>query len=204
MVVPLFFAVSSPGSSCFYTWFLADSSHKQTYTASGFLNSLTYLDQYDNFKSWVFAMIWLSIIVLILGVAVLSSKKPEVPIKQKADFGEDEEEMVGGPRKPGEEDDGVETFSLPTLNRQGRKAEQQERSGFNDEANGWSMAKDSLDSDRSSVSDDGDTKGRLQRPKLDGRTGKDDEFGSFVGELSPILYDQEREEKAERGRLNSS
>ena len=152
-------------------------------------------------------MIWLSILVLILGVAVLSSKKPEVPVKQKPDFGEDEEEMVGGPRKPGEEDDGIGAFSLPTLNRQGRKAEQQQqqqgRSGFNDDENGWSMAKDSLDSGRSSISDDGDTKDRLQRPELDGRNGKDDEFGSFVGVHSPILYDQEREEKAERGRLSS-
>lgn len=156
------------------------------------------MDQYDNFKNWVFAMIWLSILVLILGVAVLSSKKPEVPVKQKADFGEDEEEMVGGPRKPGEEEDGIETFSLPTLNRQGRKAEQQQgRSGFNDDENGWSMAKDSLDSGRSSISDDGDTEDRLQRPKLDGRNGKDDEFGSFVGEHSPI------ERKAEHGRINS-
>ncbi|SCZ95087.1 BZ3500_MvSof-1268-A1-R1_Chr11-3g03594 [Microbotryum saponariae] len=48
-----------------------------TYTTCGFLNNLVYLDQLDSYKTWVFILIWLSILVLIIGVVFLSLKKPE-------------------------------------------------------------------------------------------------------------------------------
>lgn len=46
-----------------------------TYTTSGFLNSLVYLDQTDAYRLPIFLMIWLSIAVLIIGVVMLSLKK---------------------------------------------------------------------------------------------------------------------------------
>lgn len=46
-----------------------------TYTTSGFLNSLVYLDQTDAYRLSIFLMIWLSIAVLIIGVVMLSLKK---------------------------------------------------------------------------------------------------------------------------------
>lgn len=46
-----------------------------TYTTSGFLNSLVYLDQTDAYRLPIFLMIWLSIAVLIAGVVMLSLKK---------------------------------------------------------------------------------------------------------------------------------
>ncbi|GAA6032170.1 hypothetical protein JCM8097_007108 [Rhodosporidiobolus ruineniae] len=47
-----------------------------TYTTSGFINSLVYLDQRKTYKNWVFAMIWVFILILICGVLLLSSKAP--------------------------------------------------------------------------------------------------------------------------------
>ncbi|GAA5979152.1 hypothetical protein JCM5350_007084 [Sporobolomyces pararoseus] len=46
------------------------------YTVSGFINSLVYLDETHLYKLWVFLMIWFSIAVLIVGVAMLALKKP--------------------------------------------------------------------------------------------------------------------------------
>ncbi|GAA5852462.1 hypothetical protein JCM8547_006790 [Rhodosporidiobolus lusitaniae] len=45
-----------------------------TYTTSGFLNSLVYLDQTKTYKTWTFALIWVSIVILIGGVGLLSAK----------------------------------------------------------------------------------------------------------------------------------
>lgn len=110
-------------------------------------------------------MIWLSILVLVLGVGVLSSKKPEVVVK-KVNIGEDEEEAdveANGSNK------GIETFSLPTLTKNSRPSEAEE----------WSMAKDSLESERSDATIEPE---KLKRPRAN-----TDDFGSFVGESSPIL-----------------
>ncbi|BGP17792.1 hypothetical protein JCM10213_001706 [Rhodosporidiobolus nylandii] len=50
-----------------------------TYTVSGFINSLVYLDQTDSYKTWTFALIWVSIAILIAGVILLSSKPSPKP-----------------------------------------------------------------------------------------------------------------------------
>ncbi|GAA5904157.1 hypothetical protein JCM6882_003963 [Rhodosporidiobolus microsporus] len=50
-----------------------------TYTVSGFINSLVYLDQTKTYKTWVFALIWVSIAILIVGVILLSSKPSPKP-----------------------------------------------------------------------------------------------------------------------------
>ncbi|KDQ21464.1 hypothetical protein BOTBODRAFT_168725 [Botryobasidium botryosum FD-172 SS1] len=47
------------------------------YTASGFLNSLIFNNEVDSYKSWTLFLIALSILVLILGVVLLTNKKPE-------------------------------------------------------------------------------------------------------------------------------
>jgi hypothetical protein len=111
-------------------------------------------------------MIWLSILVLVLGVGVLSSKKPEV-IAKKVNIGEEDEEAdVEANSK------GTESFSLPTLSKDRRQSEAAE----------WSMNKDSLESDRS---EDVDVE-KLKRPRAN-----TDDFGSFVGESAPILSPRE-------------
>ncbi|GAA94759.1 uncharacterized protein L969DRAFT_97276 [Mixia osmundae IAM 14324] len=71
LVVPIFFAV---------------------YTASGFINSLIYLNETGVYKVWVFTCIWLSMLVLVIGVGILSSKKPETTLKPTVE--DDEEEML--------------------------------------------------------------------------------------------------------------
>lgn len=50
-------------------------------TAFGFLNSLIYLDQLHTYSRTITAFICLSILVLIIGVGILSSKKTEVAPK---------------------------------------------------------------------------------------------------------------------------
>lgn len=49
------------------------------YTASGFLNSLVFNDEVDAYKSWDLFLIFLSVVVLIGGVVLLTNKKPEKP-----------------------------------------------------------------------------------------------------------------------------
>ncbi|GJJ06567.1 hypothetical protein Clacol_000760 [Clathrus columnatus] len=49
------------------------------YTASGFLNSLIFNDQVDAYQTWDLFLIFLSIVVLIGGVVLLTNKKPEKP-----------------------------------------------------------------------------------------------------------------------------
>lgn len=69
-----------------------------SYTASGFCNSLIYLDEFKTYKLWVFLCIWLSIGVLVIGVALLSFKKPVVRIRSTSISRneDDEEEIIGG------------------------------------------------------------------------------------------------------------
>ncbi|KAG0150901.1 hypothetical protein CROQUDRAFT_72399 [Cronartium quercuum f. sp. fusiforme G11] len=45
------------------------------YTASGFINSLIYLDELPIYRTWVLFMIWISIAILIFGVFLLSAKR---------------------------------------------------------------------------------------------------------------------------------
>ncbi|KIO30760.1 hypothetical protein M407DRAFT_20285 [Tulasnella calospora MUT 4182] len=47
------------------------------YTASGFLNSLIFNDEVDAYKPWTLFCLFLSIVVLISGVVLLTHKKPE-------------------------------------------------------------------------------------------------------------------------------
>ncbi|KAG9004991.1 hypothetical protein FRB90_010628 [Tulasnella sp. 427] len=47
------------------------------YTASGFLNSLIFNDEVDAYKPWTLFCLFLSIVVLIAGVVLLTHKKPE-------------------------------------------------------------------------------------------------------------------------------
>lgn len=48
-----------------------------SYTATGWLGSLIYLDELSFYRTWVLCLVWLSILVLVIGVVMLSSKKPE-------------------------------------------------------------------------------------------------------------------------------
>ncbi|KAF9268923.1 hypothetical protein L218DRAFT_892568 [Marasmius fiardii PR-910] len=47
------------------------------YTATGFLNSLIFNDEVDAYKSWTLFLIFVSIMILISGVVLLTHKKPE-------------------------------------------------------------------------------------------------------------------------------
>ena len=47
------------------------------YTGTGFLNSLIFNNEIDQYKSWVLFLIFVSILVLISGVVLLTHKKPE-------------------------------------------------------------------------------------------------------------------------------
>ncbi|EKM81025.1 hypothetical protein AGABI1DRAFT_71748 [Agaricus bisporus var. burnettii JB137-S8] len=47
------------------------------YTATGFLNSLIFNDEVGAYKSWTLFLIFVSILVLICGVVLLTHKKPE-------------------------------------------------------------------------------------------------------------------------------
>ncbi|CAE6482809.1 unnamed protein product [Rhizoctonia solani] len=49
------------------------------YTASGFLNSLVFNDEIDAYKGWTLFAITVSIMVLIGGVVLLTTKKPDPP-----------------------------------------------------------------------------------------------------------------------------
>ncbi|TFK44773.1 hypothetical protein BDQ12DRAFT_621156 [Crucibulum laeve] len=52
------------------------------YTAAGFLDSLIFNNEVDAYKSWTLFLIFVSIIVLISGVVLLTHKKPE-PVANK-------------------------------------------------------------------------------------------------------------------------
>lgn len=47
------------------------------YTATGFLNSLVFNDEVDSYRGWTLFLIFLSMLVLIAGVVLLTHKKPE-------------------------------------------------------------------------------------------------------------------------------
>ncbi|KAJ3802990.1 hypothetical protein GGU11DRAFT_740177 [Lentinula aff. detonsa] len=47
------------------------------YTATGFLNSLIFNDEVDAYQSWTLFLIFVSILILISGVVLLTHKKPE-------------------------------------------------------------------------------------------------------------------------------
>lgn len=51
------------------------------YTGTGFLNSLIFNNEVDKYKSWVLFLIFVSILVLISGVVLLTHKKPETKPK---------------------------------------------------------------------------------------------------------------------------
>lgn len=120
-------------------------------------------------------MIWLSILVLVMGVGVLSAKKPETPVK-KANIGEEEEDVDVEASAAAKD---AQSFSLPTLKKNGQSSEAVE----------WSMAKDSLESDRSEEEEPE----KLRRPRAN-----TDDFGSFVGESSPILSPKPDDEDSSR------
>ncbi|KPV74240.1 uncharacterized protein RHOBADRAFT_54089 [Rhodotorula graminis WP1] len=54
------------------------------YTISGFVISLVYLDQTNSYRTPIFVCIWLSIVVLIAGVVMLSLKKPPPAPRQRS------------------------------------------------------------------------------------------------------------------------
>ncbi|KAG8707612.1 hypothetical protein FRC08_000387, partial [Ceratobasidium sp. 394] len=55
------------------------------YTASGFLNSLVFNDEIDAYKGWTLFAIFVSILILIGGVVLLTLKKPDpVPANSTA------------------------------------------------------------------------------------------------------------------------
>jgi len=53
------------------------------YTATGWLNSLVFMDEVDSYSNWTLFAIFISICILIFGVVLLTSKKPEssVPVQ---------------------------------------------------------------------------------------------------------------------------
>ncbi|KAG9044973.1 hypothetical protein FS837_007236 [Tulasnella sp. UAMH 9824] len=64
------------------------------YTASGFLNSLVFNDEVDAYKPWTLFCLFLSIVVLISGVVLLTHKKPEPkPAANPAGAGDDAHSM---------------------------------------------------------------------------------------------------------------
>ena len=140
----------------------------KTYTASGFLNSLTYLNQYNDFKEWVFAMIWLSILVLVLGVAILSTKKPE-SVQRNTQFDTDDEEGAGVQTKGADE---IQLPTLPKINRKkGMLLLSSGRDGPTDPD-----ADDEVEKARESVESEISTKSDLpRRPSF-----KEEDFGNFV------------------------
>ncbi|GLB37495.1 putative magnesium transporter NIPA [Lyophyllum shimeji] len=74
------------------------------YTASGFLDSLIFNDEVDAYQSWTLFLIFVSILVLISGVVLLTHKKPEpvgptpVPLVRK--------KGKAASRKTGDEEEG--------------------------------------------------------------------------------------------------
>jgi hypothetical protein len=54
------------------------------YTATGWLNSLIFTNATDAFASWTLFLIFVSILVLISGVVLLTHKKPDVPVHAPA------------------------------------------------------------------------------------------------------------------------
>ncbi|MBW0493956.1 hypothetical protein O181_033671 [Austropuccinia psidii MF-1] len=58
------------------------------YTASGFINSLIYLHELPNYRTWVLFMIWVCIGILVIGVCMLSAKRPESGTAQQKALGE--------------------------------------------------------------------------------------------------------------------
>lgn len=59
-----------------------------SYTASGWIGSLIYLDELSFYRSWVLGLVWFSIFVLVAGVVMLSSKKPEGRPRSQSKEGE--------------------------------------------------------------------------------------------------------------------
>ncbi|GAA5933525.1 uncharacterized protein JCM15063_001338 [Sporobolomyces koalae] len=70
------------------------------YTVCGFINSLVYLDETHLYKLWVFLMIWVSIAILIGGVAMLALKKPPRVQRPRAESNPFNDVELDSPAKP--------------------------------------------------------------------------------------------------------
>jgi hypothetical protein len=117
-------------------------------------------------------MIWLSILVLILGVAILSTKKAEAPATKLQFDAEDEEN--GGAIKD------VEEFQLPDLPK--HKKAQRRTSTSSHAEDGENDIKihgyEAVWRPRDSTDSEGSSDERPRRPKYE----EDEEFGSFIGD----------------------
>ena len=121
---------------------------------------------------------WLSILVLILGVAVLSAKKVEVPLKPKVLDGDegDEEDATNGP----------ESIQLPTLRKQSMSRNADEISEDEDEevviGRNGAKSKEGLTAydhtwEGSPADEEDDATPRVPNYR-------EDDFGKFVGDDS--------------------
>jgi hypothetical protein len=76
------------------------------YTASGFINSLVFNNEVDAYQPWTLFLIALSIIVLIGGVVLLTSKKPEPkpnkPTKSRGSLTKERRKLSGAKGTEGE------------------------------------------------------------------------------------------------------
>ncbi|TFK25670.1 hypothetical protein FA15DRAFT_638875 [Coprinopsis marcescibilis] len=70
------------------------------YTATGFLNSLIFNNEVEAYQSWVLFLIFISIIILISGVVLLTHKKPE-PITTRIRGATTPRSGVGSARRVG-------------------------------------------------------------------------------------------------------
>ncbi|QRW08437.1 Magnesium transporter NIPA [Ceratobasidium sp. AG-Ba] len=77
LVVPMFYGVRFLSRNAALQLLTIPSLFVQVYTASGFLNSLVFNNEIDAYKGWTLFAIFVSILVLIGGVVLLTLKKPD-------------------------------------------------------------------------------------------------------------------------------
>jgi hypothetical protein len=149
-----------------------------SYTATGFVNSLVYLDQLPSYRTWVLVMIWLCIAVLVAGVVMLSSKRTEP--KQKRDLGN----FSSAADPEGEAQQTA--FALKNLG--GDDIEEGRPDGRPEKSDGKggtvlfrTSEEESSEDEVDGLPDDNDGQGSL--PGYHAVAGgEDEEFGGFVGE----------------------
>lgn len=64
------------------------------YTCAGFWDALVYLDTFETYETWAFALCWVAIAVLVAGVGMLSLKKPAAEQRKRPTFDDEGDETT--------------------------------------------------------------------------------------------------------------
>ncbi|KAI0311618.1 hypothetical protein OF83DRAFT_1177400 [Amylostereum chailletii] len=154
------------------------------YTATGWLNSLIFNNSTDAFASWTLFLIFVSILILISGVVLLTHKKPEVVAAQR---------------------DGVALSAVPAAARKadGKDGAEDEREGLRGDAGEGQVVWDVGNASDGEDEDEGAGADAKDAPEMSKRGVSAQGQGQHAGEEGVRLMDEHEEHPEEEQPLTT-